>query len=237
MEKKEECSGGRIALGDTVPNFKAATTEGDIDFHEWCGEGWAMLFSHPADFTPVCTTELAEVAKLADTGFKKRNVKVAALSCDTVESHKAWIKDVEAFAGGCKVTYPIIGDPERKVAKLYGMLPKSGTLDDPKSGMPLTVRTVFLISNKKLKMCLTYPASCGRNFNEILRVIDSVQHTVYDKLATPVNGPTGSTGNKCVIAPCVKKEEADKVFSGYETVKLPSGKPYLRLTDKVPEKK
>jgi len=145
-----------------------------MDFHEWLGDGWAMLFSHPADYTPVCTTELAEVARLADTEFAKRKVKVAALSCDSVESHKGWIKDVEAF-GGCKVTYPIIADENRVVAKLFHMLPASGTLDHHKSGMPMTVRTVFLFGpGKKLKMTLTYPASCGRNFNEILRVIDSV---------------------------------------------------------------
>ena len=144
-----------------------------MNFHEWLEGSWAMVFSHPADYTPVCTTELAEVARCSGE-FKKRGVKVAALSCDSVESHKGWIKDVEAF-GNVTVDYPIIADEDRKVAKAMNMLPVSGFFDDPKSGMPKTVRSVFLFDNKKLlRMTLTYPPSCGRNFVEILRVIDSV---------------------------------------------------------------
>ena len=199
-----------------------------------------MLFSHPFDYTPVCTTELAEFANL-ESEFHKRKCVVAALSCDSMKQHLGWIKDIEAFGGkGCKVNYHIISDENRKVAKMFGMLPASGECDDPKSKKPMTVRTVFLFGpGRAIKMKLTYPASCGRNFHEILRVIDSVQLTVNRKLATPVNWSLNNckTGMKCVILPSVKNDDAKEKYPDFATVKLPSKKEYIRLWEGKGDKK
>lgn len=206
-----------LLLGQKVPNFQQKSTVGDIDLYDYLGDRWGVLFSHPADYTPVCTTELGEVAKrLGD--FEARNVKVLALSVDPVDSHHGWVKDIEDTQK-TKVTYPILADADRKVAKLYDMLPAG----DPES--TLTVRSVFVIDpNKTLRLSLTYPASTGRNFDEILRVIDSLQLTDHHKVATPVNW---SKGDDVVIVPSLTDEaELKSRFpAGYETVR-----PYLRIT-------
>jgi len=209
-----------LRLGDTAPDFEAETTEGKIRFHDWIGDGWAVLFSHPADFTPVCTTELGETARLKNE-FAKRNCKVIAISVDSVEDHKAWIGDIDETQG-CHVDFPIIGDPDHKVSQLYDML-------HPGEGDSSTVRSVFLIDpKKKIRMTLTYPKSAGRNFDEILRVIDSIQLTDNYKVATPVNW---RDGDDVIIVPTLSDEEAKKLFpKGWKTVK-----PYLRVT-KQPNK-
>jgi alkyl hydroperoxide reductase subunit AhpC len=203
-----------VRLGDTAPDFSAETTEGTIQFHEWLGESWGILFSHPKDFTPVCTTELGTVAGLKPE-FEKRNVKTIGLSVDSVEEHNAWAQDIEDVTGNA-LNYPLIADPERKIADLYDMIP-------PNAPNTLTVRSVFIIGpDKKVKLTLTYPASTGRNFTELLRVIDSLQLTANQSLATPADW---KAGERCVIAPSVSDEEAQERFPGFETVK-----PYLRLT-------
>ena len=204
-----------LRLGDEAPNFTAQTTEGEIDFHQWLGDGWGVLFSHPADYTPVCTTELGATAKLKSE-FEKRNVKVAALSVDGLESHKGWINDINETQH-TTVNFPIIADEDKKVAPLYDMI-------HPNADDKMTVRSVFIIGpDKKIKLMITYPASTGRNFNEILRVIDSLQLTAYQKVATPVNW---KEGEDCVILPSVTNEEAEKLFpKGFNEVK-----PYLRMT-------
>ncbi|MCZ6799107.1 MAG: peroxiredoxin [Nitrospirae bacterium] len=204
-----------IRLGDEAPNFTAETTEGTISFHEWLGDGWGVLFSHPKDFTPVCTTELGAVAKITED-FKKRNVKVLAVSVDALDSHKGWIKDINETQQ-CTVSYPIIADPERKVANLYDMI-HPNALDN------MTVRSVFVIGpDKKVKLTLTYPASTGRNFDEILRVVDSLQLTAKHQVATPANW---KNGEDCIIVPAVKDEEIPSKFpKGHRVVK-----PYLRYT-------
>lgn len=204
-----------LQLGDTVPNFTQDTSEGSISFHEWAGDSWVVLFSHPADYTPVCTTELGTVASLKPE-FDKRNVKVLALSVDSVDSHKGWINDINETQN-TTVNYPIIADPDRKVADLYGMI-------HPNSLNNLTVRSVFIIDpNKKLRLSLTYPASTGRNFDEILRVIDSLQLTDYHQVATPANW---KDGDDCVVVPSIPTEEAKQKFpKGVTEVK-----PYLRMT-------
>jgi len=206
-----------LLLGQKVPNFQQKSTVGDIDLYDYLGDRWGVLFSHPADYTPVCTTELGEVAKrLGD--FEARNVKVLALSVDPVDSHHGWVKDIEDTQK-TKVTYPILADADRKVAKLYDMLPEG----DPES--TLTVRSVFVIDpNKTLRLSLTYPASTGRNFDEILRVIDSLQLTDHHKVATPVNW---TKGDDVVIVPSLKDEaELKQRFpGGYQTIR-----PYLRIT-------
>ncbi len=204
-----------IRLGDEAPNFTAETTEGTISFHEWLGDGWGVLFSHPKDFTPVCTTELGAVAKITED-FKKRNVKVLAVSVDALDSHKGWIKDINETQQ-CTVSYPIIADPERKVANLYDMI-HPNALDN------MTVRSVFVIGpDKKVKLTLTYPASTGRNFDEILRVVDSLQLTAKHQVATPANW---KDGEDCIIVPAVKDEEIPSKFpKGHRVVK-----PYLRYT-------
>ncbi|WP_373088088.1 peroxiredoxin [Sneathiella sp.] len=205
-----------IQLGDVVPDFTQKSTEGDIHFHDWIGDKWAILFSHPKDFTPVCTTELAEVARLKPE-FDKRNVKPIALSVDGVESHKGWLGDIEETQGS-RVNYPILADEDRKVSDLYGMI-------HPKADNTLTVRSVFIIDPaKKLRLTLTYPASTGRNFDEILRVIDSLQLTEYHKVATPVNW---QDGDDCVIVPAITDpEQMKKMFpKGWKELK-----PYLRMT-------
>ncbi len=204
-----------LRLGDEAPNFKAQTTEGEIDFHNWLGDSWGVLFSHPADYTPVCTTELGTVAKYTDE-FNKRNVKVAALSVDGLESHYGWIKDINETQS-TTVNFPIIADEDRKVSELYDMI-------HPKADSQLTVRSVFVIApDKTIKLTITYPASTGRNFDELLRVIDSLQLTAYHKVATPANW---NQGEDCVIVPSVTNEEIANLFpKGYKEIK-----PYLRMT-------
>ena len=203
-----------LRLGDTAPDFTAPTTQGEISFHEWLGDSWGVLFSHPKDFTPVCTTELGYVAKIKDE-FEKRNVKVIGLSVDPVESHLEWEKDI-AETQGAPVNFPMIGDPDRKVADLYDMI-------HPNASDTATVRSVFVIGpDKKIKLTITYPASTGRNFDEILRVIDSLQLTANKKVATPVNW---KSGDDCIIVPAVSNEEAAQLFpGGWKEVK-----PYLRV--------
>lgn len=205
-----------LRLGDTVPNFTQASTAGEIDFYEWAGDSWVVLFSHPADFTPVCTTELGEVAKLKPE-FNKRSVKVLALSVDDVESHKGWVGDIEETQH-TNLNYPILADPDRKVSNLYDMI-------HPNANNTLTVRSVFIIDpGKKLRLTLTYPASTGRNFDELLRVIDSLQLTDNYSVATPANW---KDGEDCVIVPSIQDPEElkQKFPKGYEQVK-----PYLRMT-------
>ena len=205
-----------LRLGDTVPNFTQASSEGEIDFYNWAGDSWVVLFSHPADFTPVCTTELGAVAKLKPE-FDKRNVKVMALSVDTVDSHKGWIGDINETQN-TSVNYPILADPDKKVSDLYDMI-------HPNSLNNLTVRSVFIIDpQKKLRLTFTYPASTGRNFDEILRVIDSLQLTDNHSVATPANW---KDGDDCVIVPTLQDPEVlkEKFPKGYEVVK-----PYLRMT-------
>ncbi len=204
-----------LRLGDEAPNFTAETTAGSINFHEWLGNGWGILFSHPKDFTPVCTTELGAVAKISEE-FAKRNVKVLAVSVDPLDSHQGWINDINETQN-CTVAYPIIADPERNVANLYDMI-HPNALDN------LTVRSVFVIGpDKKIKLTLTYPASTGRNFDEILRVVDSLQLTANYQVATPANW---NAGEDCIIVPAVKDEDVPAKFpKGHRAVK-----PYLRYT-------
>ena len=204
-----------LKLGDKAPNFDAETSEGKINFYDYLGDSWGILFSHPADYTPVCTTELGTVANYK-AKFEKRNVKVMALSVDGLESHKGWIKDINETQN-TTVNFPIIADEDRKVSDLYGMI-------HPKADDTLTVRSVFVIApDKSIKMTLTYPASTGRNFDELLRVIDSLQLTAYNKVATPANW---KNGEDVVISPSVTNEEADKMFpKGYKEIR-----PYLRMT-------
>jgi len=204
-----------IRLGDTAPDFSAETTEGTINFHEWLGDSWGILFSHPKDFTPVCTTELGQVAKLKDE-FKKRGIKVISISVDSLESHEGWIKDINETQN-TTMNFPLIADPERKIAVLYDML-------DPTSADNLTARSVYIIGpDKKVKLMITYPASTGRNFDEILRAIDSVQLTANYSVATPVNW---KNGEDCIIVPSVKDEEIEAKFpKGHSRIKS-----YLRTT-------
>ncbi len=205
-----------LQLGQKAPNFQATTTAGDIDFYEWAGDSWVILFSHPADFTPVCTTELGTVAKLKDQ-WAKRNVKPLALSVDSVGDHREWTEDINATQD-TQVNYPIIADEDRTVANLYGMLHPQA---DPKA----TVRSVFIIDpDKKVRLTLTYPPATGRNFNELVRVIDSLQLTDNYSVATPANW---EHGERVVISPSITdKEELDAKFpKGYEEIR-----PYLRLT-------
>jgi alkyl hydroperoxide reductase subunit AhpC len=212
-----------LRLGATAPDFTAETTEGTIKFHDWIGDKWAMLFSHPKDFTPVCTTELGYVAKLKPD-FEKRNVKVIGLSVDSVEDHKKWSKDIEETQGAAP-NYPMIGDSELKVAKLYDMLPEEtpGGAAGRTAADNATVRNVYIIGpDKKIKLMITYPMTTGRNFDEILRVIDSIQLTSAHKVATPANWKEGAD---CIIVPSVSDEEAKAKYpQGWKTLK-----PYLRL--------
>ena len=215
-------------INDTAPDFSAETTQGTINFHEWIGNGWAILFSHPKDFTPVCTTELGYMAGL-QSEFAKRNTKIIALSVDPVSDHKKWSADIEETQGH-RVSYPMIGDPELRIAKLYGMLPaESGTTSAGRTPADnATVRTVFVIGpDKKIKLQLSYPMSTGRNFDEVLRVLDSIQLTAKHKVATPANW---EQGGDVIILPAVSNEEAQKQYPG--GWKAP--KPYLRV---VPQPK
>jgi len=209
----------QLQLGDDVPDFTADTTEGTIRFHEYLGNGWGVLFSHPKDFTPVCTTELGRVAALKPE-FEKRNVKVIGLSVDPLGSHKEWANDIKDVTGNA-LNYPLIADPEKKVANLYGMI-------HPNASDTFTVRSVYIIGpDKKLKLTLTYPASTGRNFDEILRVIDSLQLTAKHKVATPSDW---KQGQDVIIVPSVSDADAKTAFpAGFKTVK-----PYLRV---VPQPK
>ena len=201
-----------LRLMDEAPDFTAETTEGTIRFHEWLGDSWGILFSHPADYTPVCTTELGYMANIAHE-FAKRNVKVLAISVDPLDSHRGWISDINETQNA-NVSYPLIADPDQEVAQLYDMI-------HPNANDKMTVRSVFVIGpDKKIKLMLTYPASTGRNFDEILRVVDSLQLTANHKLATPVNW---NSGEDCIIVPAVTDEEADQTFSDIRRVK-----PYLR---------
>ncbi len=212
-----------LSINDVAPDFEADTTEGKIKFHEWIGDGWAVLFSHPKDFTPVCTTELGYVAKMKPE-FDKRGVKVIGLSVDSVESHKRWSKDIEETQGTA-LNYPLIGDPELKVAKLYGMLPAStsGGAEGRTAADNATVRSVLVIGpDKKVKLSISYPMTTGRNFDEVLRVIDSMQLTAKHKVATPVNW---KNGEDVIIAGSVSDEDAKKVYP--DGWKAP--KPYLRI--------
>ena len=204
-----------LHIGDDAPDFTAETTQGTITFHEWLGDSWGVLFSHPKDFTPVCTTELGLVAKLKPE-FDKRNVKVIGLSVDSIDNHDKWAADIKETQGA-EVNFPVIGDPDRKVADLYDMI-------HPNANDTLTVRSVFIIGpDKKVKLSLTYPASTGRNFDEILRVIDSLQLTANHQVATPANW---KDGEDCIIVPAVSDEEAKTKFpKGWKALK-----PYLRVT-------
>lgn len=204
-----------VRLGDTAPDFTAQTTEGPINFHEWLGDSWGVLFSHPKDYTPVCTTELGYTAKLKPE-FEKRNVKVIGLSVDPLDAHEGWAKDIEETQGTA-VNFPMIADSDRKVADLYDMI-------HPNASDTMTVRSVFVIGpDKKVKLTLTYPASTGRNFDEILRVIDSLQLTAKYSVATPVNW---KDGDDCIIVPSVSDEDAKTKFpAGFKTIR-----PYLRTT-------
>jgi len=212
-----------LRLNNTAPDFTADTTKGTINFHEWIGDGWAMLFSHPKDFTPVCTTELGYMARI-EPEFTKRNCKIIGLSVDPVESHLRWEKDIEETQGAA-VNYPMIGDPTLAVAKLYDMLPgdDGDSCDGRTAATNQTVRSVFVVGpDKKIKLQLTYPMTTGRNFNEILRVLDSMQLTSEHKVATPANW---QNGDDVIIAGSVSDEEAkEKYPEGWK-----SPKPYLRI--------
>nr|WP_294790382.1 peroxiredoxin [uncultured Mucilaginibacter sp.] len=204
-----------LRLGDKAPNFQAQTSVGEIDLYEYLGDGWGVLFSHPADYTPVCTTELGATAALKDE-FAKRNVKVLALSVDSVESHKGWIKDINETQG-VEVDFPIVADEDRKIAEAYDMI-------HPNASVNATVRSLFIIGpDKAVKLIITYPASTGRNFQEILRVIDSLQLTAYHSVATPANW---KDGEDVVVVPAIKTEDIPAKFpKGFREVK-----PYLRMT-------
>jgi alkyl hydroperoxide reductase subunit AhpC len=216
-----------LRIGDEAPNFQAQTTEGPIDFHKWIGDKWAILFSHPKDFTPVCTTELGAMAKLKSE-FDKRNTRIIGLSADPVEDHKRWARDIEETQGAA-INYPMIGDPELKVAKLYDMLPATESSEGKRTAANnATVRTVFVIGpDKKIKLMLFYPMTTGRNFDELLRVLDSMQLTSKHKVATPANW---KQGQDVIIAGSVSDEDAKKQYpAGWK-----APKPYLRI---VPQPK
>jgi alkyl hydroperoxide reductase subunit AhpC len=215
-----------LRIGDEAPNFTAETTEGKLTFHEWIGDGWAILFSHPKDFTPVCTTELGYMAKLQPE-FKKRNTKVIGLSIDPVDDHKRWSKDIEETQGTAP-NYPMIGDPDLEVAKLYDMIHPNATGGKRTAADNATIRSVFIVGpDKKVKLTLTYPMSTGRNFDEVLRVLDSIQLTAKHKVATPVNW---KQGEDVIIVPAVSDDEAKQKYP--EGWKAP--RPYLRI---VPQPK
>ena len=217
-----------LQLGDTAPDFTAETTQGTINFHEWIGDSWVILFSHPKDFTPVCTTELGYMAKI-NPEFEKRNVKVIGLSVDSVDKHEGWSKDIEETQGHAP-NYPMIGDPDLEIAKLYGMIHPNvmGQAEGRTAADNMTVRNVFVIGpDKAIKLIIVYPMSTGRNFDELLRVIDSLQLTAVHKVATPVNW---QQGDDVIIVPSISDDDAKAMFpDGWNAVK-----PYLRL---VPQPK
>jgi len=214
-----------VKLGEVVPNFSADSTQGSFNFHNWLEGSWGILFSHPADYTPVCTTELGRVQALSQE-FTKRGVKLAALSCDSTESHNGWIKDILAYNNLTQFSYPIIADPNRDIATLYGMLDPD---EKDAAGIPLTCRAVFIVGpDKRLKLSILYPATTGRNFDEIIRVIDSLQLTATKKVATPVDWKNGGS---CMVVPSVKSHEIGTLFpKGVKIHQVPSGKEYLRTT-------
>lgn len=211
-----------LRINDQAPNFQAETTQGKIDFHEWIGDKWAVLFSHPKDFTPVCTTELGYMASI-QSEFNKRNTKIIGLSIDPLNDHEKWLKDVEEV-GGSSISYPVIADTNLNIAKLYNMFPadETGSAEGRTALTNATVRSVFIIGpDKNIKLMMTYPTTTGRNFNEILRVIDSMQLTAKHKVATPVNW---QQGEDVIIVPSVSNEEAERIYpDGWKTIK-----PYLR---------
>ncbi|KAJ3074240.1 hypothetical protein HDU98_011808 [Podochytrium sp. JEL0797] len=210
-----------MRLGDIAPDFTAETTQGSLSLHSYTEGSWALLFSHPEDFTPVCTTELGAVARMAPE-WSKRNVKVIGLSCSSLDDHHAWIADIDETQN-CSVQFPIIADPSRKVATLYDMLDHQDATNVDKQGMPLTVRSVFVLDPKHvIRTMITYPASTGRNFDEILRVVDSLQLCDARKVATPANW---NVGGDVIVHNSIQGEEAEKLFPGFRTVK-----PYLRFT-------
>ena len=211
-----------LSIGDTAPDFEAETTEGKISFHDWIGDSWAVLFSHPRDFTPVCTTELGYMAKI-QPDFESRNVKIIGLSVDPLDNHEKWAKDIEETQGTAP-NYPIIGDSDFNVSKLYGMLPSdvSGEATERTPADNQTVRNVFVVGpDKKVKLILVYPMTTGRNFDEVLRVIDSLQLTAKHKVATPVNW---QQGDDVIIAGSVNNEQAKEIFGEWE-----EPKPYIRI--------
>ena len=213
-----------LKLGDTAPDFTADSSHGQLSFHKYIEGSWAILFSHPADFTPVCATELGAVAKFQPE-FEKRGVKVIALSMDDVESHKGWIADVESCTPGAKVSYPIVADPTRELAVRFGMMDPE--YSDAK-GAPLTARAVFVFGpDKTLKLSILYPVNVGRNFHELLRVIDALQLAATFGVLTPVNW---NHGDKCMVLPTLSDEAAKKKHNSFETVEVPSGKGYMRFT-------
>ncbi|ESO03724.1 hypothetical protein HELRODRAFT_185631 [Helobdella robusta] len=214
-----------VLLGSVFPNFTAQTTIGEIKFHEWLNGSWGILFSHPKDYTPVCTTELGRVVQLADE-FKKRSVKLIALSCDSVEDHKGWSKDIMSYIEmPGNLPYPIIADESRKLANELGMIDPD-EIDN--KGIPLTARAVFIIGpDTKLKLSIIYPATTGRNFDEILRVVDSLQLTAAKPVATPVDW---KPGQPCMVQPGLSQEDAKAKFPDVQVKKVPSGKEYLRTT-------
>ncbi|KAL6816695.1 thioredoxin-like protein [Trichoderma sp. SZMC 28015] len=214
-----------LRLGSEAPNFKADTTQGPIDFHEFVGDNWVVFFSHPEDFTPVCTTELGAFAKLQPE-FTKRGVKLIGLSANTVDSHKGWIDDIKEVTGG-HVTFPIIGDKQRQVSLLYDMIDHQDATNVDEKGIAFTIRSVFFIDpKKKIRTILSYPASTGRNASEVLRIIDSLQTGDKYRVTTPINW---QPGEDVIVAPVIKDEEAKKLFPNFRTIK-----PYLRLTS-LPE--
>ncbi|KAK6502888.1 hypothetical protein TWF481_007928 [Arthrobotrys musiformis] len=217
----------RLRLGSIAPNFKAETTQGPIDFHEFIGDNWVVLFSHPEDYTPVCTTELGAFAKL-EPEFAKRGVKLIGLSANTIESHGGWIKDIDEVTGST-LTFPIIGDKERKVAYAYDMLDYQDTTNVDSKGIAFTIRSVFIIDPKKtIRLILSYPASTGRNSAEVLRVVDSLQTGDKYRVTTPINW---TPGDDVIVAPPVKTEDAVKIWPEIKIVK-----PYLRFTPLAHEK-
>ncbi|KAJ4815579.1 1-Cys peroxiredoxin [Rhynchospora pubera] len=214
-----------LTIGDTIPDLELDTTHGRIRIHDYVGNGYAIVFSHPADFTPVCTTEMAAMAGYA-AEFENRGVKLLGISCDDVNSHKEWIKDIEAYKPGCRVTFPIAADPKKEVIKQLNMVDPD---EKDQNGQNLPSRTLHLVGpDKKVKVSFLYPAPVGRNTDEVLRVVDSIQKASQHRVATPANW---KAGDAVVILPSVSNEEAQKLFpGGFEVKDLPSGKDYLRFT-------
>ncbi|XP_008781199.1 1-Cys peroxiredoxin [Phoenix dactylifera] len=215
-----------LTIGDTIPDLEVETTRGKIRIHDYVGDSWAIIFSHPGDFTPVCTTELGKMAAYAEE-FEKRGVKLLGLSCDDVKCHMEWIKDIEAYTPGCRVTYPIVADPERELIKQLNMVDPD---EKDSSGNQLPSRALHMVGpDKKVKLSFLYPASTGRNMDEVVRVLESLQKAAKHKVATPANW---KPGEPVVISPSVSNEEAKEMFpQGFETANLPSKKNYLRFTN------
>ncbi|XP_039136821.1 1-Cys peroxiredoxin [Dioscorea cayenensis subsp. rotundata] len=215
-----------LTIGDQIPDLEVETTHGPLRLHDFINDSWLIIFSHPGDFTPVCTTELGKIAEYAEE-FNRRGVKLLGLSCDERESHKEWIKDIEAFTPGCRVTYPIIADPNREVIMKLNMVDPD---EKDSNGHIVPSRALHVVGpNKKVKLSFLYPASTGRNMDEVLRVVESLQTVAKHKVATPVNW---KPGDKVVISPSVSNEEAKKQFpQGYQTADIPSNKDYLRFTN------